>query len=164
MLSGAARAYGPFAEALLFAAARDDHLDVTIRPALSAGKWVLSDRFADSTRTYQGVAGKVDSNLIRSLERLIVGDTKPDLTIILDLPVAEGLKRIRARGGELDRYEGEGLVFHERLRRAFLNIAQAEPERCVVIDANRPADEVAADVLRVVQERLDIAVKPGKDR
>jgi dTMP kinase len=154
VLSGAARPYGPFAEALLFAAARDDHLDVTIRPALAAGRWVLSDRFADSTRAYQGVAGKVDQDLLRTLERLIVGDTRPDLTLILDLPVAEGLKRVRGRGGELDRFESEGLVFHERLRRAFLGIAQAEPRRCAVVDANRPEDEVAADVLRAVDERL----------
>jgi dTMP kinase len=156
VLSGAARPYGPFAEALLFAAARDDHLDVTIRPALSAGKWVLCDRFADSTRAYQGVAGKVDADLLRTLERLIVGDTKPDLTLILDLPVAEGLKRVRARGGEPDRFESEGLVFHERLRRAFLGIAEVEPQRCVVVDANRQEDDVAADVLRAVQERLGL--------
>jgi dTMP kinase len=158
VLSGAARPYGPFAEALLFAAARDDHLDVTIRPALAAGRWVLSDRFADSTRAYQGVAGKVDQDLLRTLERLIVGDTRPDLTLILDLPVAEGLKRVRGRGGELDRFESEGLVFHERLRRAFLGIAQAEPRRCAVVDANRPEDEVAADVLRAVDERLGATV------
>jgi dTMP kinase len=157
VLSGAARPYGPFAEALLFAAARDDHLDVTIRPALAAGKWVLSDRFADSTRAYQGVAGRVDADLLRTLERLIVGDTKPDLTLILDLPVGEGLKRVRGRGGELDRFESEGLVFHERLRRAFLGIAQAEPQRCAVVDANRPEDAVAADVLRAVDERLGAA-------
>jgi dTMP kinase len=154
VLSGAARSYGPFAEALLFAAARDDHLDVTIRPALAAGKWVLSDLFADSTRAYQGIAGKVEPDLLRTLERLIVGDTRPDLTLILDLPVAEGLKRVRARGGEPDRFESEGLVFHERLRRAFLGIALAEPQRCVVVDANRPEDDVAADVLHAVQERL----------
>jgi len=160
LLSGDAKRFGPLGEAILFFAARADHLDQRIRPALERGAFVLCDRFADSTRAYQGVAGKVDADLLRTLERLIVGDTKPDLTLILDLPVAEGLKRVRTRGGEPDRFESEGLVFHERLRRAFLGIAEVEPQRCVVIDANRPEDDVAADVLRAVQERL---IMPASD-
>jgi dTMP kinase len=157
VLSGGAKPFGPFAEALVFAAARLDHLEVTIRPALDAGRWVICDRFSDSTRAYQGILGDVDPDLIRALERITVGETRPDLTIILDLPVTEGLRRARSRGGVPDRFESEGLVFHERLRRAFLAIAEAEPARCVVVDASRSEEQIAADVLQAVMERIGLA-------
>src|SRR5205085_2396239 len=137
LLSGGAKPYGPFAETVLFFAARDDHLCETIRPALARGRWVLCDRFADSTRAYQGVLGNVAPDLIRTLERIVVADTRPDLTFILDLPAVEGLKRAKARGAAADRFESEELAFHERLRHAFLAIAAAEPHRCVVVDASR---------------------------
>ena len=110
LLSGAAKPYGPFAETILFAAARDDHLEVTIRPALEAGRWVVCDRFVDSTRAYQGVIGDVDPALIRAIERVVVADTRPDLTFILDLPASEGLRRAQARGGAADRFEQENIV------------------------------------------------------
>jgi dTMP kinase len=162
LLSGAARPFGPNAEALLFAAARDDHLTAMIRPALEAGKWVVCDRFADSTRIYQGVAGQVDPMAIRAMERIIVGDTRPDLTFILDVPAKEGICRASKRrgAGEADRFEGETLTFHERLRDGFLTLAANEPERCVLIDATTSKDEVAEQIWRVVLKKLDPATAP----
>lgn len=158
VLSGAAKAFGPLAEAVMFSAARLDHLEQTIRPALSRGEFVLCDRFADSTRAYQGALGRIDAALIRALERAVVEDTRPDLTVVLDLPAEIGLARAAARragaGTRADRFEGENTAFHEALRQAFLDIARQEPERCVVIDANREPGLVDADIWRVVQERL----------
>ena len=162
LLSGAVRPLGANAEAVLFAAARDDHLTTLIRPALEQGKWVVCDRFADSTRIYQGVAGKVDPLAIRAMERIIVGDTKPDLTFILDVPAKEGLRRADKRRGEggADRFEGEALAFHERLRDGFLTLAANEPDRCVLIDATTPKEEVAEQIWRVVIKKLEPATVP----
>ena len=162
LLSGAARPLGPNAEALLFAAARDDHLNTLIRPALKQGKWVVCDRFADSTRIYQGIAGDVDSMAIRAMERIIVGDTRPDLTFVLDVPAKEGMRRADRRrgGGGADRFEGETLKFHERLRDGFLTLAANEPDRCELIDATMPKDNVAEQIWRVVLKKLDPATAP----
>lgn len=162
LLSGAAKPLGPETEAVLFAAARDDHLTHTIRPALARGEWVISDRFLDSTRIYQGAIAQVDGRLIRGLEKLTVGDTRPDLTIILDLPAAEGLARARARRGEADadRFESETLDFHERLREAYRQLAAEEPDRCVLIDATPPAAVVTRAVWEVVNRRLEPATAP----
>jgi dTMP kinase len=156
LLSGGAKPFGAFAETILFNAARDDHLEVTIRPALAKGVWVLCDRFIDSTRAYQGVLGEIDPALIRSMERVVVGDTVPDLTLILDMPARDGLARARARSAVIDRFEGEGLSFHEKLREAFLAIAEFEPRRCAVIDASGAPDAVAASVIAVVRQRLGL--------
>ena len=162
LLSGAARPLGPNAEAVLFAAARDDHLTTLIRPALEQGKWVVCDRFADSTRIYQGVAGKVDPMAIRAMERIIVGDTKPDLTFILDVPAKEGMRRAQQRrgDGDVDRFEAEALAFHEKLRDGFLTLAASEPLRCVLIDATLPKEEVSEQIWRVVTKKLDPASAP----
>jgi len=156
LLSGAAKPLGGEAEAILFAAARDDHVRTTIRPALERGTWVLSDRFADSTRVYQGVAGEVDARLIRALERIAVGETLPDLTFILDVPVEVGLTRAGERRGKAaaDRFEGEGREFHEKLRAAFLALAAGEPDRCVVIDVTEPRKQVADKIWQAVESRL----------
>ncbi len=162
ILSGAAARFGAEGEALLFSAARIDHIDNTIAPALRRGDWVVCDRFADSTRAYQGAAGRVDPALLASLERVAVGDCRPDLTLMLDLPVAEGLARAVARRGrdeEADRFESESLAFHETLRQAFLSVARAEPKRCAVIDAGAGEDEVAEAIWAVVSERLAGALK-----
>jgi dTMP kinase len=160
LLSGAAKSFGPLAEALLFYVARDSHLELTIRPALARGRWVISDRFFDSTRAYQGAAGGVSIASLNALERIVVGPTRPDLTIILDLPPEEGLRRITARagakGGEADRFEAMNLNFHLKLRQEFLDIAAAEPWRCAVIDAARPPEGVARDIWRVVNDRLGV--------
>ena len=156
ILSGAVAPLGPMAEALMFAAARVDHLDHLIRPALRRGAWVICDRFADSTRAYQGAQGDIDPSLIKTLEDVTVGETRPDLTLILDLPADVGLARAKARRGAAaaDRFESEGLAFHEGLRRAFLKIAQAEPARCHVIDADGPTHRVADEIWGVVRSRL----------
>jgi dTMP kinase len=160
ILSGDAARFGPVAEALLFSAARADHLAATIRPALARGDWVICDRFADSTRAYQGAAGGLDPRIVKALERIVVGDTKPDLTLILDLPPEQGLARASARRGQesVDRFESETLAFHQTLRQAFLGIAKAEPERCVVIDATGSEEVVAEAIWDAVQAR----VFPGK--
>lgn len=156
LLSGIGRLLGPEAETLLFAAARDDHVRTMIEPALNQGAWVLCDRFADSTRAYQGSLGQVPAGLINAMQRVTIGDLKPDLTIILDLPVEIGLARAAARrgSGTPDRFEGEKLAFHQGLREAYRKIAADEPGRCVLIDANSDADTVAGRVWAAVRERL----------
>jgi dTMP kinase len=125
----------------------------TVWPALDAGKWVVSDRFADSTIAYQGSAGGVPRADLETLYGLVAGSFKPDLTLVLDLPVELGLARAAARGGD-DRFERKGRDFHERLRAGFLAIAAAEPQRCAVIDARRGPDEVHRAIWKVVEERL----------
>jgi dTMP kinase len=160
ILSGFAAQFGPEGEALLFAAARIDHLDNKIMPALTRGAWVVCDRFVDSTRAYQGAAGALPPGYIASLERVTVGANKPDLTLMLDIPPESGLRRAAKRRGRTrraDRFEAEGLAFHQTLRRAFLDIAAAEPGRCAVIDALKPVDDVAAEIWAVVEARLDPA-------
>lgn len=160
LLSGKAKEYGSLGEALLFYAARDSHLELTIRPALARGRIVISDRFFDSTRAYQGAAGGVSIGTLGALERIVVGATRPDLTLILDLPPEEGLRRALARatenGGNADRFEVMKVGFHQDLRQEFLEIAAAEPRRCAVIDAARPVDEVAEDIWNAVTERLGL--------
>ena len=158
ILSGAAKAFGPAAEALLFAAARADHVDSLIRPSLDAGLWVVCDRFIDSTKVYQGVLGDVDPVLLSGLEQIAVGDTRPDLTLILDVPPEVGLARAAARNAVADRFEQEGLAFHSRVREAFLALAAADPTRCVVVDAGGTADEVAARIAAVVAQRFLVAI------
>jgi dTMP kinase len=162
LLSGVARPLGSNVEALLFAAARDDHLNTLIRPALEKGLWVVCDRFADSTRVYQGVVGQVDERAIRAMERIVVGETRPDLTLILDVPAEEGMRRATARRDKAgaDRFEAEELTFHQKLRDGFLALAAKEPDRCVVIDATRPKEQVAEDIWRVVARKLDPATAP----
>ena len=156
LMSGAAKPLGAEAEALLFAAARDDHVRSTIEPALARGAWVICDRFIDSTRVYQGALGHVDAKLIRALERVTIGDLKPDLTIILDVPVELGLKRaaVRRGSGAADRFESEDIKFHQDLREAYREIAASEPQRCVIIDAQGDVDSVAGRVWAALRERL----------
>jgi dTMP kinase len=162
LLSGAAKPFGPDVEAILFAAARDDHLTTVIRPKLASGVWVLCDRFADSTRIYQGVVGKVDPRTIRALERIVVGETKPDLTFILDVPVEQAVQRAAKRRGQAgaDRFESEAREFHERLREGFLALAAKEPERCILIDATLPKDQVSERIWHAVRERFNPATAP----
>jgi dTMP kinase len=162
LLSGAAKPLGPDVEAILFAAARSEHLVSMIRPALHRGQWVICDRFLDSTRVYQGVLGKVDPRIIRSLERLTVGATRPDLTIMLDLPAEVGIYRARRRRGDAapDRFEDEGLRFHQQLRDAYRQIARNEPQRCVLVDASDAPESVADRVWDVVAGRFDPATTP----
>jgi dTMP kinase len=154
VLRGAADRWSPVTETLLMYAARRDHVERVIRPGLARGAWVVCDRFADSTRAYQGAAGGTDSGLIAALETYILEGTRPDLTLIFDLPVAVGLERAHARAGAEMRFESKGQAFHERLREGFLGIAKAEPDRCAVIDAQGSLDDVEARVWAAVDERL----------
>jgi dTMP kinase len=162
LLSGAAKPFGPEAEAMLFAAAREDHVRYAIKPALEAGKWVVCDRFADSTRVYQGVLGKIDERFIRALERVSLGDLKPDVTFVLDLPAPLAMERAAERrsGGKPDRFEAEDVAFHKRLREAYLALALAEPDRCVIIDAGESKEAVAKRVWDTVNARLHPAMAP----
>jgi dTMP kinase len=156
LLSGIAKPLGAETEAILFAAARDDHVRNTILPALESGHWVICDRFIDSTRVYQGALGNVDQRLIRSLERVTVGPAVPELTFILDVPAQIGLARAdRRRGREAaDRFEAESMDFHERLRQAYRALAAEEPTRCVVIDGRPPRNVVAGRIWALMQKRL----------
>ncbi len=154
LLNGVVKPLGPTAETMIFAAARDDHVQATIAPALSRGAWVICDRFIDSTRVYQGTLGNVDRRIIRALERVTVGETMPDLTFMLDVPVEIGFARVAGRGQQKDRFESEEIEFHVHLREAFLELAANEPERCVVIDASQEPDVVASHIWRAVTDRL----------
>jgi dTMP kinase len=164
ILSGMGKLLGPDAETLLFAAARDDHVRTVIQPALNQGSWVLCDRFSDSTRVYQGKVGHVASGLLNAMERVTIGDLKPDLTIILDVPVEVGLKRAAARRGNAapDRFEAEDIKFHQKLREAYREIAAAEPQRCVLIDASGEANMVAASVWTALRDRFFAAPAVGR--
>ena len=160
VLSGMGKLLGAEAETLLFAAARDDHVRNVILPALSQGSWVLCDRFFDSTRAYQGSLGKVAPDVLNAMQRVTIGDLKPDLTLILDVPVEVGLKRAAARrgAGAPDRFESEDIKFHKGLRDAFHKIADDDPKRCVLIDATAGPDPVSLLVWDAVRERLFTAV------
>jgi dTMP kinase len=154
IVTGGADRWSPMTEALLVYAARRDHIERAIAPTLAAGDWVISDRFADSTRAYQGAAGGVPASLIQSLERYVVGETRPDMTLILDLPAEVGLARAAARPGGENRFEGKGELFHQKLREAFLAIARVETDRCAVIDATRSPEAVEAAIWSAVQAAL----------
>ena len=170
LLDPSAAARAPLAEALLFYAARADHLAATIRPALAKGTWVLCDRFSDSTRAYQGAASGVDRELLSRLERMVIGPTRPDLTVILDLDPAVGLARAAERlatakvrktasGDALarDPFESKSRAFHDRLRKAFLEIAETEPQRCAVVAADASVDDIEAEIWTHVRERLKLS-------
>jgi dTMP kinase len=154
LVSGEPGRWSATAEALLNYAARDSHLARVIRPALAAGTHVISDRFMDSTRAYQGYAGDCDLALIDHLERTIVRDTRPDLTLIFDLEPEAGLLRAKARGGE-DRYERKGLAFHGKLRQGFLTIARSDPQRCRIIDASGSLAQTTAAVVEALKGVFD---------
>ena len=156
VLSGMGKLLGPDAETLLFAAARDDHVRSVIQPTLNQGTWVLCDRFSDSTRVYQGRLGQVSPGVLNAMERVTIGDLKPDLTFILDVPVEVGLARAAARRGSRapDRFEAEDLKFHQDLRDAYKQIAAEDPQRCVLIDASPDPETVAAHVWTALRDHL----------
>ncbi|MBL8584314.1 MAG: dTMP kinase [Rhizobiaceae bacterium] len=158
LLSGAAEPFGPEMEALLFAAARSDHIEQVIRPAVDAGEVVLCDRFLDSSRVYQGVTGGLPPQIMRRIEEVSVNGMMPDLTLIFDIDPAAGLSRAAARRGDegADRFEREDIAIHQRRREAFLAIAEREPNRCIVIDASREADVVENVVTAAVFAALDV--------
>ena len=156
LVSGDVARWTAKSEALLNYAAREQHLEQVIRPALSAGRTVLCDRFMDSTRAYQGYAGGCEPSFVDALERAIVGPTRPDLTLVFDLDPAIGLARAKSRGDALaeDRYERKGIGFHQRLREGFLDILRREPKRCRLVDASQDVDAVASDVWSIVEGTL----------
>jgi dTMP kinase len=156
ILSGRLRDRGPAAEAIAFSAARIDHIDALIAPARARGAFVICDRFADSTRAYQGAAGSLSAEFLLTLERVAGGARRPDLTLVIDLAPEVGLARAAARRGQggVDRFEAEGLDFHRALRAGFLAIAKAEPERCRVIDGAQDEESVGRDIWRAVCARF----------
>jgi dTMP kinase len=144
----------PTAEVLLFYAARSDHLDRTIRPALARGAWVISDRFSDSSRAYQVAAGGVASEHLDELERIAVGADAPDLTLVLDLPMEIARTRMKARSATQDAIESRDLAYHEAVHRAFLDIARANPRRCLVLDASAAPDALVQNALAEIARRF----------
>jgi dTMP kinase len=156
LVTGAADRWSALSETLLFYAARVDHWQRVIRPALEAGTVVLCDRFADSTIAYQAYAGGMDRKQIETLHELVLPGVQPDLTLILDLSPEAGLRRAVSRAGAEERFESKGITFHERLREGFLDIAARHAERCVVIDANRPVEAVSDAVTASVRQRLKL--------
>ena len=167
ILQGRSEQWGPGAEAVLFAAARLDHVNQLIAPNLSSGRWVVSDRFSDSTRAYQGLTGGVDVKLIDALETLALDGHKPDLTIVLDMDPEIAFRRVLERETEAslvatgDRFEKEDLDWHRRLREAFLAIARNNVERCAVIPANQSEDALEMEVWDVLTRRFpELAAEP----
>ncbi|MBB2751089.1 UNVERIFIED_ORG: dTMP kinase [Rhizobium aethiopicum] len=159
LLSGAAEAFGTRMEAILFAAARNDHVEEVIRPALAVGKIVLCDRFIDSSRVYQGITGNLEPDFIETLQRIAINGVMPDCTVILDIPAKIGLERAqkRAAADAPDRFEKERLETHEKRREAFLDIATREPERCHVINAMQSEEAIAAEIQAIVQQLMSPA-------
>jgi dTMP kinase len=149
--------WSPLTEALLFYAARTDHLDKLIRPHVAKGGWVICDRFSDSTRAYQAAAGGVVSEAIETLERMCVGASAPDLTLVLDLPLDASRERMGVRGKANDTIEARGSDYHARVRQAFLDIAKREPKRCAVLDAAQTPDALADQAMALIDARLGAA-------
>jgi dTMP kinase len=166
LLSGKAKKYGALGEAVLFYAARESHLQLVIRPALERGTWVVCDRFSDSTRAYQGAAGGLPMSVIDAFDSAVVGETRPDLTLIFDLAPEIGLKRAAERKARKDagaaaesapdRFETMNMAFHRTLRQEFLAIAEAEPERCVVVDASDSERRIDEKVWSIVRDRFKL--------
>jgi len=154
LVNGEADKWRPVTEAMLVSAARHEHVEDIIRPALEQNKIVISDRFVDSTHVYQGVVGGVANADIAAMTRIACGTIQPDLTIILDLDSQIGLSRAASRGVGEDRFETKGNAFHENVRNGFINLAKANPERCVLIDADRAAEQIADEIVAVVSQRL----------
>ena len=154
LVNGDDETWRPVTEGLLMSAARHEHVEQIIRPALAQNKLVISDRFVDSTIVYQGIVGGVSSDDIAAMNKIACGDISPDVTIILDIDSQIGLARAKSRGGGEDRFEAKGNAYHEHVRAGFLEIAANSSSRCVVIDANRKPDEIAADIWQVVHAYL----------
>ena len=148
--------WSAMAEALLMNAARSDHLDKLIRPALKDGKWVICDRFADSTRVYQSVKGGVPETILRNMEASVLAGTIPSLTLVLDAPLETTSDRRSHRGGAKDSFEKRNDDFHQAVRQAFITLARSEPERCVLIDASRDIDSVFEAAWTAISERFGL--------
>lgn len=156
LVRGEPRRWDALSEALLMFAARADHLATTIQPALATGRWIVCDRFTDSTYAYQGAGRGLDSKAIAALESVATGNFRPDLTFILDVPVETGLSRAAARRNHDSRFEHFDRAFHERLREFFVALAACEPGRCTLIDSTAPPDAVAAQIWDAVASRFGV--------
>lgn len=154
LVTGRADRWRAATEAMLMSASRHEHVVHVLRPALADDKIVICDRYNDSTRVYQGVVGGVPREDIEALNRLACGDLVPDLTILLDMDVEEGLRRAGARASDESRFESKGSDFHHQVRQGFLELAAQETDRFVIIDAARDVDAVAADIVEAVMPRL----------
>lgn len=157
LVNGKSEKWLPVTEALLMSAARHEHVEQVIKPALFKNKIVISDRFTDSTIVYQGLVGGVSSHDIKAMNKIASGDISPDLTIILDIDSQLGLERALSRGVGENRFEAKGVSFHKKIRLGFIDLANSYPERCVIFDANRKAEAVANDVWSLVLKRLAAA-------
>ncbi|MFC7290551.1 dTMP kinase [Hirschia litorea] len=149
--------WSPLTQTLLFFAARRDHLEHVIIPALTRGDWVICDRFTDSTRAYQAVAGGVDQDTITQFDTMVVGENQPDLTLILDMALEDAAKRRVLRNGPIDAFESLPQSFHEKVRHAFIQISQVHPERCYLVDASLEATAVTQKALEIVSNRLKLS-------
>ena len=154
LVTGRADRWRAPTEAMLMSASRHEHVVHVLRPALAAGRIVICDRYNDSTRVYQGIVGGVPGEDIEALNRLACGDLVPDLTILLDMDVEEGLRRAGTRATTESRFESKGTGFHRRVRQAFLDLAGRESDRFVIINAARNVDDIAADIVAAVMPRL----------
>jgi dTMP kinase len=157
LIDGEARDWTPVAEALLHYAARREHVEKAIEPALAGGRWVVCDRFSDSTMAYQGYAQGLGRERVEELHRLAIGELRPDLTVMLDVPIELGLARSASRGSGGTRYERMGRDFHSRIRAAFMDIARREPERCAIVDAAQAVEEVTEAICSEVMRRFNLS-------
>lgn len=163
LLSGAAQSFGTRMEAYLFAAARSDHVEQVIRPALKRGEIVLCDRFFDSSRVYQGMTGNLDRTFVDRLQQVAINGLKPDLTIVIDVPAEIGLARMAKRNADgPDRFERDTFDIHEKRRLGFLEIAAAEPERCAVVDGTQSVDAIETEIARLVADKLAASGETGR--
>ena len=163
LVEGEPEKWDSMTELLLMYAARRSHLNDTIYPALKAGHWVISDRFADSSRAFQGIAGELGLEVVEKIHRLVVGSFVPDLILILDIPETVALERAIKRGGQEDRFEKKGEHYQSRVRQAFLQIAANDVQHYRVIDADRSMDEVSQDIFDTINQRFQLSLKldPG---
>ena len=163
LVKGDPEKWDSMTELLLMYAARRSHLRDTIWPALELGKWVISDRFADSSRAFQGIAGNLGLDIVERIHRTVVGNFEPELVLILDIPESIALSRARDRGGDEDRFEKKGANYHARVREAFLQIAASDQRQYQVINANQNMDQVSDDIIAIVNGRFGLDLKANHE-
>jgi len=163
LVTGEPEKWDSMTELLLMYAARRSHLRDTIWPQLALGKWVISDRFADSSRAFQGIAGDLGLDTVEQIHQTVVGDFKPELVLILDVPESIALARARDRGDNEDRFEKKGTSYHARVRNAFLQIATSNQQQYQVIDANQSMDQVSEEIIAVINDRFGLGLKANRE-
>ena len=163
LVEGTPEKWDSMTELLLMYAARRSHLKDTIWPTLKRGDWIVSDRFADSSRAFQGIAGDLGLDLVEEIHRVVVGSFEPDLVLILDIPEATALSRAKARGGEENRFENKSEQYHSRVRQAFLQVAASNQSLYQLIDANHSIDDVTRNILSTVNQRFDLSLELNSD-